>query len=324
MERDELEKRLTFAGFGKFRNVSGEASVIDMFPEDGRTGIYVLCFKEGNYYVGKATDVVDRFRSHAREKCKIEAISFKPVKADELTVIERKTIAGLVSMDVPLRNITDTPNPDGRTIKTPDGSLLNKEVKRLWHADVKWNDLTGTPVDDALRRSKYIKKFKEFMTIDDAPKIVAFMSEYLRRCMPLPRQTAFEYWIVSCLPKKGLQLANITVNFQWVVVCKKNRSKETELELWARATTLQRKYGYSLEALENNYNIKTGTTDLVKGGTDQIKIITNLENAAKLLQDDVVVDAIRDLNMDLMMFGRSPFKQFHCFDLSGLILEKIK
>lgn len=35
MERDELEKRLTFAGFGKFRNVSGEASVIDMFPEDG-------------------------------------------------------------------------------------------------------------------------------------------------------------------------------------------------------------------------------------------------------------------------------------------------
>ncbi len=161
MEREELEKRLIFVGFSKFRKVAGMRSVVDLFTEGERTGIYVLSFKDGSYYVGKATNVVDRFLSHAKEKCKIDALAFKKRKAEEVTAEERRIIAALDSLDVPLRNVTDTPNPNGKAIKAPEESLLTKEIRMRWCDDARWNDLTGTPMDDAKVRAKYAKKFAD-------------------------------------------------------------------------------------------------------------------------------------------------------------------
>lgn len=320
MEREELEKRLTFAGFNKFRKVSGESSVTGMFAGTEATGIYVLCFKEGDYNVGKATNVVERFRSHAKEKCKIEAIAFKTIKPEELTATERKTIAALVSMDVPLRNITDTPDPNGRVIKLSKGNIITKEIRQKWFADVHWNDLIGTPMNDDVRRGKYTKKFLDLKTHEHADEVFGAFAKYLTRCMPLPRQTSYRYWHISCLAMGNL--ASISTNFQWVAVCT-DYDEGIYFMLLARATILRKKYGHNLEAFDKKYGVETHETSFTAGGTDQVAIDVPLSKMAELLDDDVLVDAIRDLNMDLMLRGGSPFKQYHCFDLADAIFTKI-
>jgi hypothetical protein len=71
-DRFELERILTWAGFSGFRRVSGRLAVTDLFDPKRRTGIYVLGFRDGSYYVGKATDVTSRFRDHRGSKDPIE------------------------------------------------------------------------------------------------------------------------------------------------------------------------------------------------------------------------------------------------------------
>ena len=75
----EIERVLTWAGFSEFRRVSGRLGVADLFDPERRTDIYVLGFRDGTYYVGKATDVTGRFRDHRDNKDPVDGMAFREV-----------------------------------------------------------------------------------------------------------------------------------------------------------------------------------------------------------------------------------------------------
>lgn len=78
----DVARVLTWAGFGPFRWISGRLGVSDLFDADDRTGIYVLKFKDGSYYVGQTQEVTGRYRQHRDEKRPIEAMTFRSVPSE--------------------------------------------------------------------------------------------------------------------------------------------------------------------------------------------------------------------------------------------------
>ena len=104
----EIERLLRWGGFGPFRRTTGRLSVADIFAADARTGIYVLAFNDGSYYVGKASDVTGRYRDHHDATEPIEAIAFRAGPQRLLDAHEQDTIAALELIGVTLKNFSVT------------------------------------------------------------------------------------------------------------------------------------------------------------------------------------------------------------------------
>jgi len=60
----------------------------------------------------------------------------------------------------------------------------------------------------------------------------------------------------------------------------------------------------------------------VPGGWNQVRLVVGgAEDALRLLGDNEVRLAIRDLNLRLMRRGPSPYRSSHCLDLADILLE---
>ena len=144
-DRFELERILAWAGFSDFRRVSGRLAVTDLFDPRRRTGIYVLGFRDGSYYVGKATDVTSRFRDHRDTKDPIEGMAFREVSINLLDRVEQDTISALECFGVRLKNITSTRT--GAGLERDAGEWAPQDQVRRFSTDLTWNDLSGEQLD---------------------------------------------------------------------------------------------------------------------------------------------------------------------------------
>ena len=93
-------------GFSIEHPVEGRASIADLFKPKQRCGIYILHFKNGQYYAGQAVDVVRRYAQHRVTHTDIVNISFRCVPRARLNEEERNLIWALERDNFVLRNIT--------------------------------------------------------------------------------------------------------------------------------------------------------------------------------------------------------------------------
>src|SRR5665647_2460200 len=79
-------------GFGKCFYAKDMSSIAGQFTYNNRCGIYILHFSNGQYYVGLAIDVVNRYAQHRLNHLDIEYVSLKEVAKTNLSKIEKETV----------------------------------------------------------------------------------------------------------------------------------------------------------------------------------------------------------------------------------------
>ena len=318
-DRFEIERVLFWAGFSEFRRVSGLLVVADHFDPERRTGIYVLRFRDGSYYVGKATDVTSRYRDHRDSKDPIEEMAFREVSKRNLDRVEQDTICALECLRVPLKNIALT-----RGGASPDrlsNAWATDEELRHFSTDRSWNDLTGAAIDDPVRRSKLHDRFQQLVSRPDAATIVEAFGLYVLRCIPFPARTVYRRWVISALPGGYYPhaLANLSIGWQWACVAFEGDDGPF-LQVYARGSVLKRAFGRNLENLAG---CEVHVATEVMGGTDQLRLVCRPAELSDLLSKAPVVYALREVAIDLMQRS-TPYTQFHCFDLGDAVLARAR
>jgi len=318
-DRFEVERVLAWAGFGEFRRVSGRLGIADLFDQKRRTGVYVLSFRDGSYYVGKATDVTGRFRDHRDKKDPIEGMAFREVPAKLLDRVEQDSITALELLRVPLKNITST--RAGAASERFENTWASRDEIRLFSTDRAWNDLSGDPLSDPDRRAKLHDRFCRLMQRSDAVEIIEGFALYLARCVPLPARTLLSRWVISALPEgyKLPAIANLTIGWQWSAVAFEG-SEGPMMQFYARGSVLKRAFGSNLGHLDG---CDVYIASEVMGGTDQLRLVCRPSEAPALLEKEPVVHALREVALDLMQ-RPAPRAQHHCFDLSDAILTRAR
>jgi hypothetical protein len=190
--------------------------------------------------------------------------------------------------------------------------------KQRFSGDVTWNDLSGTPYDEPDRRRMYAERFVQFMLEPSAKGLIEGFSLYVARCLLFPARTAYRRWTISALP--GYQwktYAHLSVGGQWAATCFE-QDDEPMFMFYGRCPLLQRRFGGNLEGLTPAY-CETANASESKGGDDQIKLLCRPGGVARLLAQDAVVEALRDVSLRLME-DKASFWHHHCFDLADAIL----
>jgi hypothetical protein len=318
-DRFEIERLLRWSGFAPFRRTAGRLGVADLFDADARTGIYVLAFNDGSYYVGKASDVTGRYRDHRDAKEPIEAISFRAGPQRLLDAHEQDTIAALELIGVPLKNISLTRT--GAPQVADAASWASQDELLRFNTDIAWNNLSGEAYQDEARRAKLVGRFAEIMQRADAHALIDCFALYILRCVPFPLRTAYHRWVISALPSgyDPKAIANLSVGWQWSAVAFENE-EGVFLQFYGRGSVLKRSFGRNLEKLAPHY-CQAYTPTEVAGGTDQIKLVCRPEEVPALLGQAGVVKALREVAMHLM-HRETPYRQSHCFALADAILAR--
>ena len=81
-----VKKAIEKFKFPEFIWVDCRSTVADLFKPEKRCGIYILGFRNNQFYVGQAVDVVRRFVQHTKVHDDIQEISFKTFPKTELRV----------------------------------------------------------------------------------------------------------------------------------------------------------------------------------------------------------------------------------------------
>ena len=196
-------------------------------------GYYLLGFENGDSYVGQSSDIAKRLASHLRERPSVDSIALLPdaeagyleSPLRHLLNRERQLIHSLQRAQHPSRNKAEM------TYRTGSCSLDDTFYEvgitaQKWLADPAGCNATArtyppranpTPGQvstgtEALQKlaDRAGSKFEQ---------IIAIQSAYTQRCLPIPRQTELEWWVVSSPSKtpKHRTLSNLSVG--WGIEC---------------------------------------------------------------------------------------------------------
>ena len=83
------------SGFSVCHYVRARNSIKELFKDAGVCGIYILHFINGEYYVGQAKNVVNRYSSHRKKHLDIDYVSFCEAAPADLNRVEKEMISHL-------------------------------------------------------------------------------------------------------------------------------------------------------------------------------------------------------------------------------------
>ena len=321
----EIKKLLKIAEFPVFENISDRSIIADLYRPGKRTGIYILHFKNNDYYIGQAIDVVKRFLQHSKTHDDIENISFKRFSIKLLNTTEKKIISLFESRGVKLRNISLTSIPKGDSdfdILIP----LDLQVKWIKGIKIKFNN---TRRIDEVQRRKYEKKFL-LMSVDKnfGLNILKVYKKYVSECIINPELTEFFYWSVSCLPlDNSRDRIYSLLSIYWQEVFQMWVDKKTGINYFQ--VRLAKSPFSSRENLIKDLkktipSIRYDDNSFYEtGGTDQFcSWVVGTKDIMVLLKNKDIIKAIRLLNIRLMKKGVCVPRRFHCYDLATTLLSK--
>lgn len=320
-------------GFPELIDVSGRITIADLFTSSKRrTGIYLLHFPDGDYYVGQAVDVVRRFSQHIKEKGPISGFSFFPVPKETLDQQERYCIIQL-EHKCNLKNISLVTMPE---VETDFDAVLSRQDQLDW-----LNYDSATPwycsrnQDKALYeqlRKKYAAKFSALLSDKYFKKcFLPVMQKYFKCCIPEPCLTEMSFWNCSCLP---------------------SYSYNPDIKILSRINLRSAEVftvGYYRDPVEVFYSFhacKSPFKELPKAELDQIKkqfpslVIDNhnypsagedqwnldfgeYDEVMNALDHPVFLKAIKSFNLGQMRKGATLYHGTHCVDLADLLLSAI-
>ncbi|BDH55550.1 hypothetical protein MTP03_04890 [Tsukamurella sp. PLM1] len=178
-----------------------------------RAGIYLIEFHDGSCYVGKAIDIANRFRAHAKKYDDISSIRLRPEPAalaapdpNRYLLCVEKTLIDQAQFD----HLTAR-NKDGMSVILATDQQFDKlmsiEDQESWRAD----RLAANGVDLAGERSAGVDtlsagaaynfgRFSSVLADVDQRLVVDIVAAFLARCVPLPLHTEVRHWTLSCMP----------------------------------------------------------------------------------------------------------------------------
>ena len=309
-----IEAILTELGFSAPLDVAERFSIADLFPRARRCGVYALAFKNGEYYVGRSVDVVQRFGHHRKSKDDIVSIAFKIVPKDQIAQAEKETIRRLEREGARLRNIDDMTVVLG---ETDLDVLMVRDLQHAWLEDDTFvAKEAARPNDHALRR-RLQHRWDDLAKFEDADETVEVLRRYVTTCIPEPCRTELAFWSVSCLPENNTiatLVFRVNVNRQEVFAFYDSTDQsdpsyyfQVRRSLFAEGLRNADRLPQSL-VLENVW--------YKSGGPDQIRVIANdIADVLGLLELPWFRRTVKDMNLNLMRKGGNLYAGSHCFAL---------
>lgn len=306
-------------GFSRWRHVQGRASVADLFEPQGRCGIYVLRFANGESYVGQTVDVTRRYVQHRKAyDGDIEEIAFKPVARGKLDEEERSLIWRLEEKGWRLRNIALASIPQG---ESDFDLVMPPDEQERWLNDLNHvGDDSERLVDLELRR-RYRGRFQDLLEMPRAEEAIEVLQTYVRVAIPAVRRGEVSFWSCSCLPKAHVY-SRVTVNWQEVFTVFTGFN-DLRFSVHLARSPLQQALGDTLGPLLTRHPTLRHTHHrYAPGGQDQTSFeIKGAKAAIKVLADEDVLRGIRLLNLRLMQKGPCVYGRNHCLDLADRLVE---
>lgn len=319
-----MESEFKELGFDKYFYVKGMRSIAGQFTQNNRCGIYILHFENGEFYVGLAIDVVNRYAQHRQNHLDIEFISFKEVAKSKLSDIEKETVYELENRKKALRNI----NIVSIIIGDTDLDLVvSKDDQEKWiNYELPFESLTTERFEYPEHRKKYTKKFEQLKANPHFENCCEILQHYIYFTTPYPRKTEYSFWSCSCLPSTDNALVRVNIYWQETLnifeeefvfeedgIMKKE--KGLSISIWVSKSKLFESFTESA-LLEKYKSLTLGNVVYESGGQDQQQVIIADVEFLDFLYDRPISDAIKDFNLRLMRKGGCTFNRYHSFDLA--------
>lgn len=324
----DIDAVLAAQGFAGAGPVAGEPSIAHIGREQ-RCGLYCLHFTDGAFYVGKALDVVSRYRQHRQTWDDIARISFKRVPVENLARQEEALIKLLEREGFALRNIVFTTPGQSPFGMADFDSLMPAENQQRWLSDLTYIDRTGPRLVDETHRARYSRKYQRFLQQPHADDIIQVLRDYVQQGIPAYIVGERTFWVCTTPFQKispgHIAPARININWQEVMGVYLDKGKPIFSFYLARSAIRQsnrlRDLAFKFRWL---WRGAWPTWHQYKpGGQDQYNFeVDTIEGARALLADPVMLSAIREFNMRLIRQGPTAFSKFHSYDLADRLLEE--
>lgn len=318
-----MEELLEELEFAKPELVEGRYSVADLFKPKERCGVYVLHFKNGQFYVGLATDFVRRYNQHRKNHLDIERVSFKKIKKERLTEEEKLIVQTLQSEGFSLRNIQLVSIVEG---ETDFDLLMSVEQQEEFISDLAFKNMEGDKFEIEEQRIKYTNNFLILSKLPYFEKFIQAIKAYVMIGIPIPKKSEYSFWCVSA-PSSSTKLSRININWQEVstFVFEKDDFYVTFHMAYSPLIT---EFGKELDGLFDQFedleimvNEKDEVHTYEPGGQDQVSFVIPSSIFHNFIALDSVQRAIKTFNLRLMRKGATIYNRYHSFDLSRRILE---
>jgi GIY-YIG catalytic domain len=318
-----MEKLLEELGFEKSEFVGGRYSVADLFKPKERCGIYVLHFKNGQFYVGLATDFVRRYNQHKKNHLDIERVSFKKIKKEKLSEEEKLIVQTLQSEGFSLRNIQLVSIVEG---ETDFDLLMSVGQQEEFISDLAFNNMEGDKFEIEEQRIKYTNNFLVLSKLPYFEKFIQAIKAYVKIGIPIPKKSEYSFWCVS-VPSRSSKLSRININWQEVSTYVFEKD-DFHVTFHMAYSPLVAEFGEELDGLFEQFedleimvNDKDEVHTYEPGGQDQVSFVIPSSIFHNFIAVDAVQKAIKTFNLRLMRKGATIYNRYHSFDLSRRILD---
>jgi len=315
------------SGFPVCHYVRARSSIKELFHNAGVCGIYILHFMNGEFYVGQAKNVVNRYSSHRKKHLDIDYISFREVDPSDLNRAEKEMISLLEKQKKSLRNISLVSIHPGQS--DLDLVIPIADQDKWLQYKLNKNSLLTPRFDYPELRKKYTDRFRALRTSVYYKPIRNAIQQYVLYTLPFPRKTEFSFWSITCLTKVNNSTAFCRINVFWQETLnitehsyaydgRKLRDLTVSVFM-CRSVLLDRS---STDELKSLFPTLEFTEIVYKtGGQDQINAMLSIQEFEDFLYHPPVSDAIKAFNIRLMRKGGCVFSRYHCFDFADEVLS---
>ncbi|WP_449371788.1 GIY-YIG nuclease family protein [Arthrobacter psychrolactophilus] len=307
--------------------IGGAESLAFRFEfEDSKTGIYVLSFANGDRYVGKSVNVVNRFSTHRRRWPDITHIAFRPFSIEELSLREREVLAAVEQGGYRVRNLDLAGRPGGE-------SLLNLVMEE--QAQVEWLESNASePLDsprylEAARRAAGLARFQTLSQRDDFPELLSAVAQYVAVSLPWPSQTEGRFWTVAALASTGRSPSwrrLISISAQNAEVLVIGEATESGVKTIAGFINLELSAHSTIQTWLQRQSLNAVCRSRQYGTIGDVchMEFTGIDTLRALLQEGAPIgQAARTLALNLMRKGPSMYTRFHNHHLADAIFNHI-
>ena len=316
-------------GFPEMIDVSGRVSIADLYRSSKkRTGIYLLQFPDGDYYVGQSVDVVRRFSEHVKGKGPISGFSFFAVPEYELDQQEHRCIT-LLEQKCNLKNISLVTLPE---VETDFDAVLSREEQQDWlvndRATPKYPSLWQNSSFYEQMRKKYSDRFTKLLSDPYFEKyVLPVMQKYIKYCIPEPLLSEISFWNCSCLPPyNSNSIIYSRINLRSCEVFTVSYHRPTNDFCYSFHTSLSPFENISDQEF-NKFNKQFPSFELgdyiyPSAGSDQCNpTFTGFTEVMNALDHPLLLKAIKTFNLGQMRKGAPLYRSSHCVDLAELLMS---
>ncbi|MEX3937393.1 GIY-YIG nuclease family protein [Paraburkholderia phymatum] len=316
-------------GFQPPEPVETLRSIAHLFGSSkSRCGIYLLAFRDHQFYIGQSVNVVSRFSQHRQEWDDLVGFSFLPVRQSQLNDVEERLIRDAEELGMVIRNRLHTSIVVG---DTDLDLILAPEEQDAWLASPKQfnkRDPASLMELPSGQVEKFRHHYRRFLDQPQSANVIRLLTTYIHECLPAPQRTEYSFWSLSCMPSTNAatwpRLACINVGGMEVFVL--GHYKDAPWKLWGfvnvATDALAEKYGNARELIAAFPGIRFSTARPYRdAGQFQIRLEADDQDFFQLMADSCVMRAAATLALRVMRKRPTFFGKHHCKLLSNAILN---